>query len=134
MNLAWCVVLSNPSPFYVATRWCPGVGCLIAAASGHAAVDPHADRRRGAWPVRAGSIATIRASLPADSMFGGKGLSPDVLGTLTLLIAPVQVLLIIFTMYGFSQGWNVEVEAPIDQAKQRGSQSAGGPPPEPAAA
>ena len=68
-------------------------------------------------------------------MFGGKGLSPDVLGTLTLLIAPVQVLIIIFSMYGFSQGWNVEVEARIEDAEHRGGKSAGGsPPPEPAAA
>jgi hypothetical protein len=53
------------------------------------------------------------------SLFGGKGLSPDVLGTLTLLIAPVQVLLIIFSLQGFSQGWNVEVEKHIDDLKGR---------------
>ena len=45
----------------------------------------------------------------AQSMFGGTGLSPDTLGLVTLLIVPVQVLLIIFAMRGFSQGWNVEV-------------------------
>jgi hypothetical protein len=50
------------------------------------------------------------AFAPAHSMFGGAGLSPDVLGTLVVLIAPVQLLLIIFAMQGFAQGWNVEVE------------------------
>ena len=54
-----------------------------------------------------------------QSIFGGNGLSPDVLGTLTLLIAPVQLLLIIFAMQGFSQGWNVEVEKPVDEIKGR---------------
>ncbi len=37
-------------------------------------------------------------------------LGPRPLGLLTLLIVPVQVLLIAFAMRGFSQGWNVEVE------------------------
>ncbi len=55
-----------------------------------------------------------------QSIFGGKGLSPDVLGTLVLLIAPVQLLLIIFSMQGFSQGWNVEVEKHVDDIQGRG--------------
>ncbi len=29
---------------------------------------------------------------------------------LTLLIVPVQILLVTFAMRGFSQGWNVELE------------------------
>jgi presenilin-like A22 family membrane protease len=33
-----------------------------------------------------------------------------VLGVITLLIAPVQVLLVAFAMRGFNQGWNVELE------------------------
>ena len=57
---------------------------------------------------------------PPQTLFGGKGLSTDVLGTVTLIIAPVQVLLIFFAMRGFAQGWNVEVEMPIDEAKRRG--------------
>jgi hypothetical protein len=56
-------------------------------------------------------------------IFGGTGLSPDVLGTLTLLIAPVQALLIFFSMQGFSQGWNIEKEVPEDEAKQRGDRA-----------
>jgi hypothetical protein len=70
----------------------------------------------------------------ADSLFGGSGLSPDTLGLFTLLIAPVQVLLIFFAMMGFAQGWNVEVEVPIEEAQRRGYRTAGPPPPQPAAA
>ena len=56
---------------------------------------------------------------PAQSLFGGAGLSPDTLGLLTLLIAPVQALLILFAMRGFAQGWNVEVEVPIEKLRER---------------
>jgi hypothetical protein len=56
----------------------------------------------------------------AQSLFGTGGLSPDFLGLLTLLIAPVQVFLIFFAMLGFSQSWNVEMEVPIEEAKRRG--------------
>jgi hypothetical protein len=37
-------------------------------------------------------------------------LSASLLGVLTLLILPVQILLVTFAMRGFSQGWNVELE------------------------
>lgn len=70
---------------------------------------------------------------PADSIFGGTGLSPDTLGLVTILIAPVQALLIFFAMRGFAQGWNVEFEVPEDQVRRKGSAS-GGSSPEPAAA
>ena len=60
----------------------------------------------------------------AQSLFGGAGLSPGTLGTVTLLIAPVQVLLIFFAMRGFAQGWNVELEVPIEEAKKRGASAA----------
>ena len=53
------------------------------------------------------------------SLFGGTGLNPDFLGVVTLLIAPVQVLLIIFSMRAFSQAWNVEVEVPAEEAARR---------------
>ena len=69
----------------------------------------------------------------AKSIFGGTGLSSDGLGLFTLLIAPVQALLILFAMRGFSQGWNVEQEVPLDVAERRGSRS-GPPPAEPAPA
>lgn len=62
---------------------------------------------------------------PAQSMFGGSGLSPDTLGLLTVLIAPVQALLILFAMRGFAQGWNVEVEVPIEKARERAQGGSG---------
>jgi hypothetical protein len=70
----------------------------------------------------------------AQSLFGGAGLSPDFLGLLTLLIAPVQVFLIFFAMLGFAQGWNVEMEVPIEEAKRRGYTPAQTGPPGPAQA
>jgi hypothetical protein len=46
----------------------------------------------------------------AQSLFGGKGFSPDTLGVLTLIIAPVQALLVLFAMQGFAQNWNIETD------------------------
>ena len=42
--------------------------------------------------------------------FAQPSLNVELLGVITLLIAPVQLLLIVFAMRGFNQGWNVEVE------------------------
>jgi hypothetical protein len=56
----------------------------------------------------------------AQSLFGGTGLSAKTIGAITLLIVPVQVLLILFALRAFSQGWNVEQEVPIDEARERG--------------
>ncbi len=39
-------------------------------------------------------------------------LNAGLLGIITLLLVPVQILLIAFAMRGFNQGWNVEVERP----------------------
>ena len=57
---------------------------------------------------------------PAQSLFGGKGFSPNTLGALTVLLIPVEALLIFFGMFGFAQGWNVELEVPIEEARRRG--------------
>lgn len=59
----------------------------------------------------------------AQSLFGGNGLSTDVLGSITLLLIPVEVALIVFAMIGFSQGWNVETEVPEEEARRRGSKT-----------
>jgi len=48
--------------------------------------------------------------------FAQAHLSSSLLGTLTFLVIPVQLLLIIFAMRGFSQGWNVELEKPASYA------------------
>ncbi len=42
--------------------------------------------------------------------FAQPSLDASLLGLLTLLIVPVQLLLVAFAMRGFNQGWNVEVE------------------------
>jgi hypothetical protein len=71
----------------------------------------------------------------AQSLFGGKGLSADTLGTITLLLIPVQLLLIVVAMRAFAQGWNVEQEVPIDEARRRGyNPPDSAPPREPATA
>ena len=46
--------------------------------------------------------------------FTDPSLSADLLGTITLIIVPVQLLLIAFAMKGFTQGWNIEVERMSD--------------------
>jgi hypothetical protein len=47
--------------------------------------------------------------------FSEPALSADVVGLLTALIVPLQVLLIFFAMRGFQQAWNVEVEHPVER-------------------
>jgi hypothetical protein len=44
------------------------------------------------------------------SGFAQPSIDAGVLGLLTLLVVPVQMLLIAFAMRGFNQGWNVELE------------------------
>ncbi len=130
VNLAWCLVYLIIA-FYIA-RWNRGLLPIAAAMAILLLI----------LAVIAGTGASGTSWFDRNhygfaaphTMFGGKGLSPDVLGTVTLLIAPVQVLLIFFAMQGFAQGWNVEVERPINEA-ERGDQAAGGsPPPAPATA
>jgi presenilin-like A22 family membrane protease len=74
---------------------------------------------RGVLPVAA-ALAVLLAifSLVAGpgwfsrdkTAFEEPALNPSLLGLLTLLIAPVQILLVAFAMRGFNQGWNVELE------------------------
>jgi presenilin-like A22 family membrane protease len=47
--------------------------------------------------------------------FSSPALDEGILGLVTLLIIPVQVLLLGFAMRGFQQAWNVEVEVPDGQ-------------------
>jgi len=48
--------------------------------------------------------------------FEQPALNSGLLGTLTFLVIPVQILLIGFAMRGFSQGWNVELEQSASDA------------------
>lgn len=45
-------------------------------------------------------------------------LPAGLLGLLTLIIVPVQLLLIAFSIRGFNQAWNVEVEVTRDEAEE----------------
>ena len=74
---------------------------------------------RGVLPVSAvlAVLLGIFAAVAAPGWFNRDktgfeepALSAGLLGVLTLLIVPVQVLLVGFAMRGFQQGWNVEVE------------------------
>jgi presenilin-like A22 family membrane protease len=58
-------------------------------------------------------------------------LDESILGLLSLLLVPIQILLIAFAMRGFQQGWNVEVERTRDD---RDDYDRGGGRPAPAAA
>lgn len=83
---------------------------------------------RGALPVAA-ALAIILAIFAAvagpewlsrdkdgfatpETLFGTGGLEASVLGLVTFLIIPVQILLIAFAAQGFRQDWHVEVEVP----------------------
>jgi hypothetical protein len=51
--------------------------------------------------------------------FAEPALDEGILGLVTALIVPVQLLLIAFAMSGFRQAWNVEVEQPVDEPPPR---------------
>jgi lysylphosphatidylglycerol synthetase-like protein (DUF2156 family) len=88
---------------------------------------------RGVLPVAA-ALATVllifaAVSAPAwfdrdKTGFTDPALDSDLLGLLTALVVPVQLLLIAFAMSGFRQAWNVEVERheepPPDRQERRG--------------
>jgi hypothetical protein len=130
VNLAWALVYLVAA-FYIA-RWNRGLLPLAAAlailllilsviAGTGAAGTSWFDRNHPGYAA-------------ADTIFGGKGLGPDALGLVTLLIAPIQVLLIFFSMQGFAQGWNVEVEVSEEEARKRGHRPSSPSSPEPAPA
>jgi FtsH-binding integral membrane protein len=75
--------------------------------------------------------------------FSDPALPSDVLGLITALIVPVQILLIAVAMSGFRQAWNVEVEHGSDEdadgeddrrrrREQQPEAGSGGPSPAPA--
>ena|SRR5919202_103104 len=68
--------------------------------------------------------------------FTSPTLDESILGLLTFLMIPLQLLLIGFAMSGFRQAWNVEVERPVDEDRGRddreGRRERGGPSPAPA--
>lgn len=114
--------------FYIVTRWARGL-LPIAAALGILLLITAVIAAFGldgtSWFDRA------RAGFAApQSLFGGAGIGTNLLGTLTAILIPVQLALILVAMIGFAQGWNVELEVPEEEARRRGSTPAahGGPP------
>jgi hypothetical protein len=59
--------------------------------------------------------------------FANPTLNEDIIGLLTYVLVPVQILLIASAMRGFAQAWNVEVEKPV-----KGNESSRSPEPQPA--
>jgi amino acid transporter len=90
---------------------------------------------RGVLPVAA-AIAILFAVLAAvagpawferdKDGFDNPALEPSILGLLTLVLVPVQLLLIAFAMRGFQQQWNVEVEVTRDEAERYRTRGGGG--------
>jgi len=80
---------------------------------------------RGVLPVAA-ALAIVLLIFAAVSVpgwfardkpgFDDPALASDVVGILTALLIPLQLLLIGFAMRGFQQAWNVEVERPLEPA------------------
>ncbi|HEX8741757.1 MAG TPA: hypothetical protein VF712_01360 [Thermoleophilaceae bacterium] len=84
---------------------------------------------RGTLPVAAGLavLLLVVAAIAGPAWFDREGsgyedstLPAGLLGLLTLIIVPVQFLLIVAAMQGFSQQWNVEVEVTQDEYERRG--------------
>lgn len=57
-----------------------------------------------------------------ESMFGSTGLESQMLGLLTFILIPIQVLLIFFSLQAFRQDWHVEIEVPKGSQKWPGAQ------------
>jgi hypothetical protein len=79
---------------------------------------------RGVLPVAAALaiVLLIFAAVSAPAWFDrdkpgftDPAIDEGILGLLTALLVPVQLLLIAVAMSGFRQAWNVEVERPADE-------------------
>lgn len=96
---------------------------------------------RGILPVAAAlaMILAIFAAIAAPDWFArskdgleSPALPEDLLGLLTLIVVPVQLVLIIVAMVGFNQNWHVEEERPIGGQPLHGEGEGGGAAPAPA--
>jgi hypothetical protein len=79
---------------------------------------------RGVLPVAAALaiVLLIFAAVSAPAWFDrdkpgftDPAIDEGILGLLTALLVPIQILLIAVAMSGFRQAWNVEVERPVDE-------------------
>ncbi|MEA2374330.1 MAG: hypothetical protein QOD53_793 [Thermoleophilaceae bacterium] len=78
---------------------------------------------RGVLPVAAALaiLLLVVAAIAAPGWFDrdkagfdNPGIPPSLLGLFTAIVVPVEFLLIVFALRGFSQQWNVEVEVSRD--------------------
>jgi hypothetical protein len=83
---------------------------------------------RGVLPLSAAFaiVLLVFAAIAAQGWFDrdstgydNPGIPPGLLGLLTIVIIPVEFLLIVFAMRGFSQKWNVEIEMSRDEYERR---------------
>lgn len=117
LNLIWCVAYLTIA-FYVFARWARG---MLPIAAGLAILLLMVAMVAGlglsgtSWFDRSHS-----GFAQAETLFGGTGLSADTIGFITLLLIPVQVLLVLFALGAFQQSWNVEQEVPFEEARRRG--------------
>lgn len=79
---------------------------------------------RGTLPLAAALaiILGIFAAVAGPAWFGRDkpgfaqaGLPSNLLGLITLILIPVQILLIAFCLRAFQQAWNIEIEVPLDE-------------------
>jgi FtsH-binding integral membrane protein len=99
------VIIYCTMAYFVAARWTRGVLPLAAALA-----------------ILLGVVAAIAVPGWFDrdkSGYADPTLPAGLLGLLTLIIVPVQLLLIAFAMRAFSQQWNVEVEMTEDEYRNR---------------
>jgi lysylphosphatidylglycerol synthetase-like protein (DUF2156 family) len=124
VNIIWCA-LYVVTAFYIFFRWARG---LLPIAAGLAILLLMLALVAGLGVTGTSWLDRNHPGFAApETIFGGQGLNPDFLGLITLLLVPVQLLLIFFAMLGFKQGWNVETEVPEDESKDRGKKPSGTP-------
>jgi sterol desaturase/sphingolipid hydroxylase (fatty acid hydroxylase superfamily) len=110
VNVIWAILYVLMA-FYIFTRWARG---LLPMAAGLGILMLILAVVAGTGVTGASWFDRNRAAFAPATM------SASVLGFFTVLLIPVQALQIFFCMIGFSQGWNVETEMPIDEAEKRG--------------
>ena len=83
---------------------------------------------RGVLPLSAAFaiVLLVFAAIAAPGWFDrdadgydNPGLPPGLLGLLTVILIPLEFLVIVFAMRGFSQKWNVEIEMTRDEYERR---------------
>lgn len=90
---------------------------------------------RGILPVAAAlsTILAILCAVGADSWFAREkagfdeaALSSSLVGTLVIVLALLQIVVVVAAFYGFSQEWHVEEERPIGSGEDYGAGSSSG--------